>query len=387
MQNNEKVSNKIIDKIKMFPSEFIDFIKSTKGTVILSSIVCVGLGLLVGLIVLMLINPGYGFQGFGEILTGAFVLPSSVAIALSNTGPLILVGLAVTFAFKCGLFNIGVAGQFLMGILGSLAPALLFEWHWVVCLLCGGLLGALWGVIPGLLKTFCNVNEVISGIMTNWIALFLVNDLIKTSEMYDVSTLFTKYVSGNSLIPTWFSVDGSTMAVVSYSLLIAIIISIATHILLSKTKFGYEIRACGLNKDAAKYAGINHNKNVVLAMGIAGMFAGIAAGVYYLSNSGAYNPNISSVLPQMGFDGISVALIGALNPIGGIFSALLLAFLTRGSTTINTGYFPVEMASLIFGIIIYLCAFNSFFRDKISLLLNKKKKVIKEDSKEKEGDE
>lgn len=355
-----------MDKIKQY-------FKSDGGTTILSSIVCVVLGLIIGLIILLIIKPSYGFSGFGEILTGGFILPSSIAIALSNAASLILVGLSVTFAFKCGLFNIGVAGQYVMGILGCLAAGLLWQWNWFFALLFGGLLGALWGVIPGLLKTYCNVNEVISAIMTNWIALFLVNDLIKNSSMYDSSRLETHPVSGSVLIPKLFSFANGT-AVISWALVIAIIIAIVSYIFINKTKYGYELRACGLNKDAAKYSGINHRKNIIVAMGGAGMFAGLAAGLYFLSNTGQYNPNISSVLPQMGFDGIAVSLIGGLNPIGGIFSAFLLAFLSRGSTTINPMYFPKEMATLIFGVIIYLCAFNSYFKEKIAKLLNKVRK-------------
>ncbi len=377
--------NKVVTTVKELPQNSKKFVKSQEGATIFSSLLCVAIGLVIGLIILMIIKPSYGITGFAEILTGAFILPSSTAIALSNTAPLILVGLSVTFAFKCGLFNIGVAGQYLMGILGALTAALLWGFPWYLCIICGGLLGALWGVIPGLLKTYCNVNEVISSIMTNWIALFLVNDLIKNSSMYDSSTLNTSYVGGSSLIPTWFGLDSTGTAIVSIGLLIAIVIAIVTYVFLNKTKYGYELRACGLNKDASKYAGINHKKNVVLAMAGAGMFAGIAAGLYFLSNSGTYNPNVSSVLPQMGFDGISVALIGALNPIGGIFSAFLLAFLTRGSTTINTTYFPVEMASLIFGIIIYLCAFNSYFKDKISKFFNRKTKQEDSNSESKEN--
>lgn len=363
------IKGKNISDLKAIPSKFV---KSEEASTIFSSLLCIVIGLAIGLCILLMIKPASGITGFYDILTGAFILPSSTAIALTNTAPLILVGLSVTFAFKCGLFNIGVAGQYLMGIIGCLIPALMWGLPWYLCILCGAALGALWGVIPGLLKTYCNVNEVISSIMTNWIALFLVNDIVKNTSMYDGSSFTTSYVEGWGVIPTWFGLDSTGTSIVTYGLLIAFVIAILTHVFLTKTKYGYELRACGLNKDAAKYVGINHKKNIVVAMAGAGMFAGIAASVYFLSNSGTYNPNVSSMLPQMGFDGISVALIGGLNPVGGIFSALLLAFLTRGSTTINQNVFPVEMASLIFGVIIYLCAFNSFFKTKIHKFLNRK---------------
>lgn len=362
--------NKIINNIKH------DLV-SDKGITVYASILCVIIGLIIGLICLLFVQPSYAFQGFIEILTGAFVFNSSIGAAISNVGPLILVGLSVTFAYKCGLFNIGVAGQFVMGILGCLTPALLWEWHWLFCLICGGLLGALWGVIPGFLKVKFNVNEVISAIMTNWIGLFLVNDIIIKSSMYDITRTETHPVTGTSKIPDWF---GFSKIFESQSLtiaiIIAIVIAVVVNVFLNKTKFGYELRACGLNKDSAKYAGINYKKNVIMSMAIAGLLAGIGASLFYLSSVGQYNPNDSTQLPAMGFDGISVSLIGALNPIGGIFSAFLMAFISRGSGTINTSYFPPEMANLIFGIIIYLCAFNSYFKTKIAKIFTKK---IKDD--------
>lgn len=389
--------NKFINDIKNLPSNTKNYIKSSPGNTLLSSLFCIVVGIVIGIIVLLMINPKYGISGFGEILTGAFILPSSIGLTLGNTATLILMGLSVTFAFKCGLFNIGVAGQFLMGVLGCLAPALLWGFPWYLCLLCGGLLGALWGIIPGLLKTYCNVNEVITSIMTNWIALLLVNEIILNSAMYSSERNETLYVTGSSVIPDWFGFSSIFEITTTIAIILAIIISILVYVFLNKTKYGYELRACGLNKDAAKYSGINHKKNVVLAMGIAGLLAGLGAGLMYLSNVAQYNPNSSTMLPAIGFDGISVALLGALNPIGGIFSAFLIGILSRGSSVISTEYFPPEMSNLIFGIIIFLCAFSGYFKEKINKILNRNKKeeVIEptkttnevETTSSKEGDE
>ncbi len=366
----------LLKAITNLPTSSKRFAKSDGGTTIFSSLFCILIGLIIGLIVLIIIKPTQGFAGFADILTGAFILPSATGLTIANTATLILVGLSVTFAFKCGLFNIGVAGQFLMGILGCLVPALMWNAPWFICLLCGGLLGALWGVIPGLLKTYCNVNEVITSIMTNWIALLLVNEIVKTSSMYNSERNETFNVSGSSLIPDWFGFSKIFQTnEVTIAIILAILISIATYFFLTKTKYGYELRACGLNKDAAKYSGINHRKNIILAMGVAGMFAGMAAGLHYLSGVEQYNPNFSTMLPAIGFDGISVALIGGLNPIGCVFSALLMAILSRGSSLINTVYFPPEMANLMFGIIIFLCAFSGYFKSKIAKILNKEKET------------
>ena len=142
-------------------------------------------------------------------------------------------------------------------------------------------------------------------------------------------------------------------------------------VVLNKTTFGYELKAVGLNKSAARYAGINEKKNIILSMAIAGALAGFGAGLFYLSNVGQWNPLNSTSLPAMGFNGISVALLASSNPIGTIFSALFISHISVGGTFLSTKYYPTEIADLISGIIIYLCAFSMLFRGKIQKLLFK----------------
>ncbi|MBQ2257853.1 MAG: ABC transporter permease, partial [Lachnospiraceae bacterium] len=293
---------------------------------VLASVICIVIGLLVGLIILYCINSENALDGFSRILKGGFYLkPKGIGNVLAQTAPLIMTGLSVAFAFKTGLFNIGAAGQYTLGAFGALYFALVLEMPWFVCLLAATVFGALWGMIPGIFKAYLNVNEVITSIMFNWIGLYAVNEIIYkgvVGEMYDLKSAKTyslRSKSPASLIPDMglnnlFRTKSTTIAI-----FIAIAIAIIVYIVINRTTFGYELKACGHNKDAAKYAGINEKKNIVLSMTIAGALAGAGAGLFYLSGVAEWNPQVSTALPAMGFNGIPVALLAMSNPIGVIF--------------------------------------------------------------------
>ena len=309
-------------------------------TSVMAALLCILIGLFVGFLVLLAINPAHAWaDGFVRILKGGFHdAPYGVGKELANAAPLIMTGLSVGFAFKTGLFNIGAAGQYTLGAYGALYCAIMLKLPWFVCLLAAAILGGLWGAIPGFFKAYFNINEVITSIMFNWIGLYLVNELVYqngTGPMYDVRNTRTLNLGKNadlaqSVIPDF-----------------------------------------GLNKSAARYAGINEKKNIILSMAIAGALAGFGAGLFYLSNVGQWNPLNSTSLPAMGFNGISVALLASSNPIGTIFSALFISHISVGGTFLSTKYYPTEIADLISGIIIYLCAFSMLFRGKIQKLLFK----------------
>ena len=246
-------------------------------------------------------------------------------------------------------------------------------------LLVAAVLGGLWGAIPGFFKAYFNINEVITSIMFNWIGLYLVNELVYqngTGPMYDVRNTRTLNLGKNadfaqSIIPDFglnklFQTNSTTIAI-----FLAAVVAILVWVVLNKTTFGYELKAVGLNKSAARYAGINEKKNIILSMAIAGALAGFGAGLFYLSNVGQWNPLNSTSLPAMGFNGISVALLASSNPIGTIFSAIFISHISVGGTFLSTKYYPTEIADLISGIIIYLCAFSMLFRGKIQKLLFK----------------
>ena len=370
---------------------------------VLASLLSILAGLLLGSIVVIIvglaeqkITTAGMWEGVRLIFAGILSTGRDAAGALTwgfnaqNVGnmlframPLIMTGLSVAVAFKTGLFNIGAPGQYLMGTLVSLSVALGIPSEsvpvgiiWLLAFLGGMLAGALWGAIPGLLKALLNINEVLACIMTNWIAANLVTWMFDISSFKNV-TEGTK--SGYIYKTTFNGVATPKLGLdqlfpgsqVNAGILVAIILAIVVYIIMEKTVFGYELKACGANRHAARYAGIPDKRNIVLSMAIAGALAGFGAGLFYLSNVGQWNPLNSTSLPAMGFNGISVALLASSNPIGTIFSALFISHISVGGTFLSTKYYPTEIADLISGIIIYLCAFSMLFRGKIQKLLFK----------------
>ena len=354
-----------------------------KGSSVLAAILCILIGLAVGLIALFIINPEHAWdQGFMRIIQGGFYdFPYGVGRTLTNSAPLIMTGLSVAFAFKTGLFNIGAAGQYTLGAYGALYCALILHLPWYLCLLASALFGAVWGAIPGIFKAYLNINEVITSIMFNWIGLYMVNEIVYargTGAMYDVkSTRTWKLVdtSPESVIPSagmseLFHTPSTTIAI-----FLAIAAAVLIWVILEKTTFGYELKAVGLNKNAARYAGINEKKNIILSMTIAGALAGFGAGLLYLSSGAEWNPLNTTTLPAMGFNGIATALLAASHPIGTIFSSVFISHITVGGSFLPTRYFPPEIADLISGIIIYLCAFAMLFRGVIGRMLHADKDI------------
>ena len=369
-----------------------------------AALIAIVIGLALGLVVLLALDAQHAWKdGFVPILQAGFRNATNESLAkvgmhLSTLGqeiveaaPLILCGLSVAFAFKTGLFNIGAAGQYTLGAYGALYCAIVLHLPWYVGLIASAVLGGIWGAIPGLFKAYLNINEVITSIMFNWIGLYLVNEIIYgngTGVMYDSRNTRTwnlRRMEGAEgvTIPDFglndmFQTNSTTIAI-----FLSIVVAILIWVVLDKTTFGYELKAVGLNKNAARYAGINEKKNLVLSMVIAGALAGFGAGLYYLSGVSEWNPLNSTTLPAMGFNGISVALLASSNPIGTIFSALFISHITVGGSFLSTRYYPTEVADLISGIIIYLCAFSMLFRGKIAKLLSGGKQADK--SGEKEG--
>lgn len=373
---------------------------------ILASLVCVVIGLVIGYLSLLLLGWITLHQqgvtvtlsdlmqktselGFNRILEGGFyekknAMGMGVYTEIVRTAPLIMTGLSVAFAFKTGLFNIGAAGQYTIGACCALYFALILKQPWWVCLIAAAVGGAIWGAIPGIFKAFLNVNEVITAIMFNWIGLYAVNTLIYQDgkgPMFDIKTTKTLRVvqaSPESLLPTFnVQVDGKDYfgkfpPIINYEpsigIIIAIVVAVLIWFILSKTTFGYELKACGHNKHAAKYAGINDKKNIVLSMTIAGALAGLGAGLFYLSGSKEWEPLVSTILPADGFNGISVALLASSNPIGCIFSALFISHITVGGGAMEASLFPSEVSDIVSGVVIYLCAFSLLFKSTIRKL-------------------
>ena len=372
---------------------------------LLASLVCILAGMAVGFVVLLVLGgitmsqSGEEFnfvnllkitweQGFKPIVQGGFYtnanrMGMAVRMEILQAAPLIMTGLSVAFAFKTGLFNIGAAGQYTVGAFMALYSAIVLKLPWWACLIASALGGAVWGAIPGIFKAFLNVNEVITSIMFNWIGLYTVNTLIYqggSGPMYNLKTTKTytlKESASQALLPSFnVKVGGKdyfgNMFRPTIGIFIAIAVAVLIWVIINKTTFGYELKACGHNKNAAKYAGINEKSNIVLSMTIAGALAGLGAGLFYLSGSKEWEPLVSTALPATGFNGISVALLASSNPIGCIFSAVFISHITVGGGFMTAKLFPSEVSDIVSGVVIYLCAFSLLFKGRILKLFSRK---------------
>ena len=336
---------------------------------LLASLLCILMGLLIGYIVLLFINPAGAGEAIITVIKNFFYYPSKAAVikyfgnTLVKTAPLLMCGLSVLFAYKVGLFNIGAAGQYVVGVAASLYLALALHMPWYVCLIAAMVAGALLGAISGLLKSYCNVNEVISCIMLNWISLYgtnlLLNNVKETASPYTFNLV---NVNASALIPSMgLSKLFAGNRYVTIAIPIAVIVAIMVWVILEKTKFGYELRATGNNKNAAKYCGMNEKRNIILTMMISGALAGLGAALLYLTGFEQWQCSQSSV-PGMGFNGIAAAFLGGLNPIGTIFSSYFIQHITNGGAYVDKSMYCAQISDLISSIIIYLCGFVAFFK-------------------------
>ncbi|WP_276980286.1 ABC transporter permease [Johnsonella ignava] len=355
----------------------------------ISSVMAVICGLLFGFIILFISSPSQAYGGFSMIIQGGFADGiSGIGRMLYIAAPIIMTGLSVGFAFKTGLFNIGASGQFtagafaavFVGVKGNFLPS---GMHCIAALFAAMAAGALWGSVPGLLKAFFNVNEVISSIMMNYIGMYGVNmlirryvyDRIKNQSMPVKSAANLSKAGLDKIFP------GSNINV---GILIAAVSVIAVHIILHKTVFGYELKACGKNKDASRYAGINEKKNIVLSMVIAGMLSGLGGALLYLSDSGKYMQVLDIIAPE-GFLGISVALLGLSEPLGIFLSGLFIGHITVGGSNMQLFDFAPEAIDMIIAAIVYCGALSLLFKEIINRFYKRslKKTKTKQEDKEK----
>ena len=336
---------------------------------LLASLLCILAGLLIGYIVLLFINPAGAWEAIVTVVKNFFYYPSKAAVVkyfgstLVKTAPLLMCGLSVLFAYKVGLFNIGAAGQYVVGVGASLYLALGLHMPWYVCLVAAMLAGALLGAISGLLKSYCNVNEVISCIMLNWISLYSVNMLLtQVKETTSPYTFSLSSTNPDAILPDLgLGKLFSNNPYVSIALPLAVVVTIIIWVILEKTRFGYELRATGNNKNAAKYCGMNEKRNIILPMMISGALAGLGAALLYLTGFEQWQCSQSSV-PGMGFNGIAAAFLGGLDPIGTIFSSYFIQHITNGGAYVDKSMYCAQISDLISSIIIYLCGFVAFFK-------------------------
>ena len=362
---------------------------------LLASLLCILGGLLMGYIVLLIIEPSGAWKAIVAVMKNYLVYPNEklqmkyLGQTLVRTAPLLMCALSVLFAYKVGMFNIGAAGQYVAGACAALYFALALKMPWYVCLLTAMAAGALLGAISGALKTFCNVNVVISGIMLNWIGLYLTNLILGTvKNPTSPYTLNLRGVNPGALLPnaglnTLFNNEKT----VTIAIPLAVIMAVVVWVVLNKTKFGYELKATGFNYNAAKYAGMKENRNIILTMMIAGGLAALGAGMLFLTGIEDWETTIAAV-PAMGFNGIAVAFLGGLSPLGSILSAFFIQYITFGGGNVDLTVYCSQISSLISSLIIYLCAFAAFFQYFIQSRIrkNEEKKAAKL-SENKEGGE
>ena len=322
--------------------------------------------------------------------------PTSWGNMLFRATPVIMTGLSVAIAFKTGLFNIGAPGQYLMGTMTSLMLALGISSEavpagliWVIAFLGGMVAGALWGAIPGLLKAFLNINEVLACIMTNWLAANIVTWAFDVSNFKNVTegtkTGYIYKTTFNGVATPKLGLDKLfPNSQVNGGILIAVVIAIAVYIIMNKTTFGYQLKACGANRHAARYAGIADKRNIVLSMAIAGALAGGGAALYWLSGNTEFFWSTYQALPAIGFNGIPVALLAVNNPIGVIFSGLFMAMLDIvGQNLTGVTAYNENITDVIIAVIVYLSAFSLV----IQMWMGGKKKKVPPKNPEKGGEQ
>lgn len=346
---------------------------------VIASLLCILIGIVVGYVVLLIINPSGAGEAIVAILKNYLYYPSSVAVmkylgtTLVKASALLMCALSVLFANKVGLFNIGAAGQYVVGAGASIYFAVAFDMPWYVCLLASIVFAALIGGASGVLKAYFNVNEVISCIMLNWISLYCVNMLL--SKVKEPSTPYTmKLASANkdALIPNaGLDTLFSNNEFVTIGVVLSVVMAILVWIFMEKTKFGFELKATGMNKNAAKYCGMKEKKNIIITMMIAGGLAGMGAGIFYLSGIEQWMVQQTSV-PAMGFNGIAAAFLGGLNPIGTIFSSYFIQHITSGGTYVDKSMYCTQISDLMIAFIIYLCGFVLFFKIWLNKFLAKR---------------
>lgn len=351
---------------------------------LLASLLCILGGLFIGFIVLLIIEPSGAWEAITAVLKSYFRYSSAklqlkyLGQTLTRTAPLLMCSLSVLFAYKVGMFNIGAAGQYVAGACAALYMGIGLHMPWWVCLIAAMLAGALMGAMSGALKTFCNVNVVISGIMLNWIALYVTNMTLSMEGIKNPMSPYTVQLRGvnpGALIPqmglnTFFGNEKS----VTIAIPLAIIMALVVWFILNKTKFGYELKATGYNFHAAKYSGMKENRNIILTMMISGALAGMGAALLYLTGIEEWETTISSV-PGMGFNGIAVAFLGGLSPIGSILAAYFIQHITMGGGNVDLSVYCAQISGLISSLIIFLCAFVAFFKLAIQNHLRKREEA------------
>jgi simple sugar transport system permease protein len=384
-----KIMNRFTSRLAN--SSLLNWISKKQSRVaIASSILAIIAGLFIGFIIMFLFNPINSFRGIFLMLGGWLFRDNilrDVGRWLFTTGPLILTGLSVGFAFKTGLFNIGATGQYTLGLYVAIMVGtygeILGPFQWVIAMLAGMLAGSIVGLLNGFLKAKFNVHEVITSIMFNYIVMYMVNSLIKNDlNVFDFERAITRTINPQSFLPTLGLRTIFPGSNIDIGILIAIGVAFLVWVILYKTSFGFELQVTGTNRFAAKYSGINEMKAIMLSMMIAGAIAGLGGTLYALASGSRnlgtfYEP--ADILIPTGFEGIAVALLGMSHPIGTIFSAGYITFIQTGGQFMQGLGIKIEIIEVIIASILYCSAIALIFKEWLNKMkaqsLEEKRKV------------
>lgn len=329
---------------------------------ILVPVISVILGLISGAIIMLVF--GYNpIDGYLALWNGAFGDTYFLGETVRQITPYILTGLAVAFAFRTGLFNIGAEGQVIVGWLAAIWVGLAVDApmyiHLPLAVLAAAIAGGIWGFVPGILKAKLGVHEVIITIMMNYIALYSANAVIRN--------VLTNSKDSTETIPASASMASEWLQQITfysrmhYGILLALFAAVIMWFIIEKTTTGYELRSVGFNQHASKYAGMNVQKNIVLSMVISGAFAGLAGATEALGTFGYMS--VQSGFTNLGFDGIAVALLGANTAVGVIIAACLFGVLKVGALNMPLAAdVPSELVDIIIAIIIFFVASSYIIR-------------------------
>lgn len=343
---------------------------------ITATIISIFLGFLVATVILAI--AGYNpFEAFGALFSGMLSRPKYISNVIIKSTPIIMTGIGLAFAFKTGLFNIGAEGQYIAGTIASVIVGYSFDFNPIVqiplVLISGMIAGALWGSIIGFLKAKFGIHEVITSIMLNWIALYLSNFVVNSQAFHAPNTTASYTVNKSSfimLLPDWKLSDEGLATLrktpwlydmlvktdVNFGFLVAILVAVLVSFLLYRSTKGFELRAVGLNRDAAEFSGINVNRNIIQAMLISGAICGLA-GALTITGVAPHRISQMAAFENNGFNGMAVALIAGSSPIGCIFAGLLFGGLIYGGQSVQAEIgAPTEIINIMIGTIVFFVA-------------------------------
>lgn len=313
-------------------------------------------------LVILGINP---LEAYAKLFSSIFGSTKNMAYCVVYGTPLIFTGLAVAFSFRTGVFNIGAEGQFVMGSMAACLVGILVDAPSVIliplCFLAALAAGAVWGLIVAFLKVKWGINEVLSMIMFNWIAYYLSNYIAGLTAIHSEGNAeATKNVADAARIlfpEAWLKALSPAS---NWGILLAVAAVAIIYVIIEKTTMGYELKAVGFNRTAAEYGGISVNRSVYVAMAISGALAGMGGAIQLLGMGARIS--IFTSQEGFGFQGISVALIGASNPIGVFFAGLFYGALKFGGSKLNLIGAPSEVINIIMGTVVFFIAISHVFR-------------------------